>query len=55
MDVHVRDDAKKLGLVKSDCTSMAAAVRLTEKLREIFPDDPLKADFALFGLGVSRG
>ncbi|MBP5791514.1 MAG: TIGR02757 family protein [Kiritimatiellae bacterium] len=55
MDVHVRDEAKKLGLVKSDCTSMAAAVRLTEKLREIFPDDPLKADFALFGLGVSRG
>lgn len=54
MDVHVRDEALKLGLLKSRCTSMAAAVKLTEKLRAIFPDDPLKADFALFGLGVSR-
>jgi hypothetical protein len=31
---------------------MSTAIRLTEKLKETFPDDPLKGDFALFGIGV---
>jgi hypothetical protein len=26
---------------------------LTEKLAEVFPKDPLKGDFALFGHGVN--
>ena len=32
----------------------AVARKLTNKLLEIFPNDPLKADFALFGYGVNQ-
>lgn len=52
MDTHVVAEALRLGLTTSRSTTMAAAVRLTDTLREVFPDDPVKADFALFGLGV---
>ena len=54
MDTHVLQEATKLGLITSKCTSMNAALKLTKKLREIWPDDPVKGDFALFGLGVDR-
>lgn len=54
LDTHVLQEAEKLGLLKSKSGSMATALKLTNKLREIFPDDPTKADFALFGLGVSH-
>ena len=52
MDTHVLTEAGKLGLVQSRTASMAAARRLTAKMAEIFPGDPLKGDFALFGYGV---
>jgi len=34
-------------------TAMSVARRLTDVLLKIFPDDPLKGDFALFGYGVN--
>ena len=52
MDVHVVTESIKMGLIKSKSTSMANARKLTEELRKIFPEDPTKGDFALFGLGV---
>ena len=52
LDTHVVQEAIKMGLLNTKSTSMSTAVRLTEKMKEIFPDDPLKGDFALFGLGV---
>lgn len=52
LDTHVLSQSVKFGLAEGKCASMAAAVRLTRKAAEIFPDDPLKADFALFGTGV---
>ena len=58
MDVHVVQEATRLGLIektaggKTRNPTMKTAVELTEKMREIFPDDPARADFALFGLGV---
>ncbi len=52
MDTHVLQEAQRLGLIKSRSGSMTTAVKLTETLKEYFPDDPLRADFALFGLGV---
>ncbi len=55
MDTHVIQEAQRLGLLSSRTATMAAAIRLTEKLKEIFPEDPLKGDFALFGAGVERG
>ena len=54
LDTHVVSEAMKLGLLQSRCASMGAALRLTDAMREAFPDDPLKGDFALFGYGVSE-
>lgn len=54
MDTHVLQEAHRLGLIDNKTTSMAAARKLTAKLAEIFPDDPLKGDFALFGYGVNH-
>ena len=54
MDTHVLQEARAMGLLKSSNTSMASALRLTSKMLELFPDDPLKGDFALFGYGVNK-
>lgn len=52
MDTHVVQESNRLGLIASKSTSMSSALKLTDRLREVFPDDPVKADFALFGMGV---
>ncbi|MCR5077941.1 MAG: TIGR02757 family protein [Prevotella sp.] len=54
LDTHVIHQSLQLGLITSKSATMAAAQKLTDRLRQIFPDDPLKADFALFGYGVSQ-
>ncbi len=52
LDTHVLQQSVALGLLNSKTATMATARRLTAQLATIFPDDPLKADFALFGYGV---
>lgn len=52
MDTHVMQEARKLGLITGKTASWNTVVRLTEALREVFPDDPVRGDFALFGVGV---
>ncbi len=52
LDTHVLQQAVGLGLLKSSTASMSAAIRLTDQLKQVFADDPLKGDFALFGEGV---
>lgn len=52
MDTHVVQEACRLGLLNSRSASMSAARKLTARMAEVFPDDPLKGDFALFGYGV---
>lgn len=54
MDTHVLQEAQRLGLIQSKSGSMATAVKLTDTLRQAFPDDPTRADFALFGIGVDE-
>ena len=54
LDTHVLTEAGRLGLVSSRCASMASARKLTDKLSQVFPGDPLRGDFALFGYGVSH-
>ena len=54
LDTHVLQEALRLGLLKSRTASMATARRLTDAMLEVFPDDPLRGDFALFGLGVDE-
>lgn len=52
LDTHVVAESLRLGLMRSKASSFAAARRLSDTLAKAFPGDPLKADFALFGLGV---
>lgn len=54
LDTHVLQQSVRLGLLQSKTATMNTARRLTDKLAEIFPDDPLKGDFALFGYGVNK-
>lgn len=54
MDTHVVQEAKRLGLLTSTSTSMPNARRLSQRLAEYFPGDPIKGDFALFGIGVDN-
>jgi len=53
LDTHVLQQSRALGLLSTRTGNMAAAVRLTARLRQTFPDDPLRGDFALFGLGTA--
>lgn len=52
LDVHVQRVAANLGLLRREQNDWQAAVELTESLRKLDPSDPVKYDFALFGLGV---
>jgi len=53
-DVHVNRVARKLGLINRKQTDWLTAVELTAQLRLLDPNDPVKYDFALFGLGVEK-
>ncbi|WP_026970042.1 TIGR02757 family protein [Algoriphagus terrigena] len=53
-DLHVDRVGRKLGLITRKQTDWLTAVELTEKLREFDPLDPVKYDFALFGLGIEE-
>ncbi len=52
LDVHVGRVARSLGLLERKQNDWKAVVELTSKLKELSPDDPVKYDYALFGLGV---
>ncbi|MBP3710539.1 MAG: TIGR02757 family protein [Treponema sp.] len=53
LDVHVLRQAIKLNLVPPKSSASAKTARqLTAVLKQIWPDDPCRGDFALFGLGI---
>lgn len=51
-DVHVARVARRFRLVERPGADWKAAEELTAALRKLDPVDPVKYDFALFGLGV---
>ncbi|MFD0749423.1 TIGR02757 family protein [Mucilaginibacter calamicampi] len=53
-DLHVDRVARNLKLIYRKQTDWQTAVELTEKLRQFDPLDPVKYDFALFGLGIEE-
>jgi uncharacterized protein (TIGR02757 family) len=53
-DVHVERVARKLRLIKRKQMDWLTAVELTDNLRKLDPSDPVKYDFALFGLGLEK-
>ena len=52
LDVHSGNVARKLGLLSRKQNDGKALAELDSRLREFDPIDPVKYDFALFGLGV---
>ncbi len=55
LDVHSGNVARKLGLLQRTQNDGKALFELDSKLRLYDPNDPVKYDFALFGLGVFEG
>ena len=55
LDVHVIQESIKLGLLPPNSSgTLKTAIELTNIMKQIWHDDPCKADFALFGLGVDN-
>ena len=52
LDIHSGNTARKLGILKRKQNDWKAAEELTGVLRKFSSDDPVKYDFALFGLGI---
>ncbi|WP_375238160.1 TIGR02757 family protein [Aurantibacter sp.] len=52
LDVHSGNVARKLGLLSRTQNDAKALTELDNALRQLDPKDPVKYDFALFGLGV---
>ena len=53
-DLHVDRVARKLGLITRKQTDWKTAIELTNQLKQLDPQDPVKYDFALFGLGIEE-
>lgn len=54
LDTHVMQQARIYKLTQKRNTSFTVAQEITNNLKEIWPDDPLKGDFALFGMGINK-
>jgi uncharacterized protein (TIGR02757 family) len=55
LDVHSGNTARQLGLLTRKQNDWKAVEELTIKLRDFDSSDPVKYDFALFGIGVFEG
>lgn len=54
LDVHVDRIGRQLGLIERKQTDWKTAVELTNSLKKLDANDPVKYDFSLFGVGVSE-
>lgn len=52
LDVHVDRVARRLNLITRKQTDWKTVLELSKSLRKFDPEDPVKYDFALFGIGV---
>lgn len=52
LDLHSGNVARKLGLLNRRQDDWQAVIELTNNLKQLDPKDPVKYDFALFGLGI---
>lgn len=52
LDVHVGNVSRGLGLLSRKANDRKAVEELTELLRTLDPSDPVKYDYALFGIGI---
>jgi len=54
LDVHTGNMSRALGLMHRTQNDWKAVEEITAQLRTMDPKDPVKYDFALFGMGVNR-
>lgn len=54
LDLHVERTARKLALLKREKPDWQAALELTANLKELNSEDPVKYDFALFGVSIEE-
>ena len=54
LDVHVHETAKEMGITSRNSADFKTASEITDWFKDIFPDDPCKGDFALFGYGIDK-
>jgi len=52
IDVHSGNTARRLGLLTRNANDWKAVEEISEQLRNFDPKDPIKYDFALFGLDI---
>lgn len=52
LDVHVARLSREMGLLNRSSNDFKAVLELSENLKTFDPQDPVKYDFAIFGLGV---
>jgi uncharacterized protein (TIGR02757 family) len=55
LDVHSGNVARRLGMLDRKQNDWKSVDVLTSQLRKFDPNDPVKYDFALFGMGVFEG
>ena len=54
LDVHVARISREMGLLTRNANDFKAVIELTENLKKLDPQDPVKYDFAMFGYGVNE-
>lgn len=54
LDVHVGRISRQMGLLTRNANDLKAVIELTENLKKLCPEDPVKYDFAIFGYGVNN-
>jgi uncharacterized protein (TIGR02757 family) len=54
LDVHVENYARQLNLMERKQRDWLTVCELTANLRKIDPHDPVRFDFALFGMGIEK-
>ena len=55
LDVHTGNVGRKLGLLQRKANDWRAVEELMAGLRQVDAEDPVRMDFALFGLGAIEG
>lgn len=55
LDVHTGNVSRGLGILQRNANDWKAVIELTTFLKSIDPEDPVRYDFALFGLGMYDG
>ncbi len=53
LDVHTARNSRELGLLQRKQNDWKAVEEVTNELRKLDKNDPVKYDYALFGIGVN--